>query len=400
MTSQPFIVLLEDERAQLLAVRAALKGLGEIQEFGDPTAALGFLKQHAVDAAVIDIHMPRFQMNGLDFIRSVRGFDQDLCVIIRTGDDSAELADGAIEVRAFRRAIKGRISIDELRSLTLAAVNETRRRRQVTIDAASAADVKTQLARTLGSVEEELSTIDAYKALFQSTRNRLTAIAGMAEVICTASANDATPVLKESAPKNRQLVNGLLAEVGVFLDGPYAEDLRAARAPRRGTVNGVVEALRKRFMTAPKWIAEGKAITVSGLSQDMFVSAPPIKLITALRHLIEFCLARGELNSVVRLTAHYEEHADRIADRASNLQLVFNGNALRHSTPHIVFRLHAQMRETSLDDIQRAVREHPDDPREGNLQMISLALDNEQTAIIARHSDGVTLIDLFIPASR
>jgi hypothetical protein len=114
-------------------------------------------------------------------------------------------------------------------------------------------------------------------------RNRLTAIAGAAEVICAASASDATAVLKEAAPKNRQLVSRLLAEVGVFLDGPYAEDLRAARAPRHGTVNGVVEALRKRFMTVPKWIVERKAITVAGLSQDMFVSAAPIKLITALR---------------------------------------------------------------------------------------------------------------------
>lgn len=230
-------------------------------------------------------------------------------------------------------------------------------------------------------------------------RNRLTAIAGAAEVICAASANDATAVLKEAAPKNRQLVSGLLAEVGVFLDGPYAEDLRAARAPRRGTVNGVVEALRKRFMTAPKWIVERKAITVTGLSQDMFVSAAPIKLITALRHLIEFCLARSEPNSVVRLTAHCEENAGRIIDRAPSSQLVFNGSTLRRSTPHIGFRLHAPLRATSLDEIQRAFREHPDDPREGNLQMISLALGDEQTAIIARQFEGVTLIELFIPVS-
>jgi len=401
MTSEPVIVVLEDERPQVLAIRAALKGLGEVRDFADPDSALSFVKEHAADAAIVDIHMPRHRIDGMEFIRSVRHFDRDLSVIIRTGDDSVELADDAIEVRAFRRAIKGKTSIDELRALTVEALVETRDRRQTSRNAAGTARVKTQLVQTLGTVEDELSVTEGYKAMFQALRNTLTAIAGYSEVLCEAAGNSGDGFLNEQAAAHRTLVGRLLRNLNAFLDSPYAESLRAARSQRIGSANGVIESVRRRFQASPQWTVDGRSLAVLGLSQDMYVSAPPIKLMTALRHLIEFCLTRSPTGSETRLTAHcVEKPIDAIED-VPGPSVVFNRSRLTGSMIYVAFRLRADLVNTSLEDIRRAFHEYPDDPRAGNLQMIGFALGDEAIVVVVQRVTGnATVFELYVPLGR
>ncbi len=401
MTSQPKIVILEDERAQLLAVRAALHGIGELKGFADPSPALVFLKHHMVDAAIVDIHMPHFRSNGMDFIRAVREFDKDLCVIIRTGDASADLADGAIEVRAFRRAIKGKTSINELRDITLAAVEETRIRRQVSSDAANTTAVKTQWVQTLGSAEETLSVKDSYKGLVQGMRNQLTAIAGFAEVMEEATQRGRTDLLKEYAAKNKLLVGGLLTELNVFLDGPFSEALRTARTEGRGTVNGVLESLRKHFLASPQWEADQKSVTLSGLGEDMCISASPVRLMTAIRHLLEFCFYRSPAKSVIRLTTHCVDRATSMIDSICDPKLVFTEGLMNRAGVFVTFRVCSRLVATSLEDIRRSFHEYPKDPHSGNLQMIPLALGDELAAITVHLAPvEATVFDLYLPVSR
>ncbi len=401
MTSPPTILILEDERAQLLTVKAALRGLGEIKEFSDPHAALIFLQQQTADAAIVDIHMPRFEIDGIDFIRSVRKFDRDLCVIVRTGDNSTELADDAIEVRAFYRAIKSKTTVDELRSLTAAAVMETRSRRQVTTDAANTAHVKTQWVQTLGSAEEGVSVTESYKGLFQAMRNRLTAIAGVAAVMNEAIQHNRTDLVTEYAAKNHLLVGGLLTEVNGFLDGPFAEALHAARTDSPATTNAVLETLRKHFLASPKWNVDQKSVIVSGLSQDMYISASPLKLLTAIRHLVEFCLERSASNATIRLTAHCIDSSRAIADSIRGSKLVFTERPINDSVPCVAFHVCADLATVSLEEIRRSFDEYPDDPRSGNLQMIPLALHNDLNALIVRLAEtGAAVFELHIPVSR
>lgn len=400
MTSQPKIVILEDERAQLLAVRAALHGLGEIQEFASPSPALDFLKKHTVDAAIVDIHMPRFRIDGMDFIRSVREFDNDLCVIIRTGDASADLADGAIEVRAFRRAIKGKTSIEELRDLTIAAVRETRSRRQLSLDAAKTTAVKTQWVQMLGSVQETLSVKDSYKGLVQGMRNQLTAIAGVAEVMDEAAQRGRTDLLTNYATKNKLLVGGLLTEINTFLDGPFSEALRTAHSEGRGTVNGVLESLRKHFLSSPKWEADLKSLSIAGLGEDMYISASPMRLLTAIRHLVEFCFQRSSSKSVTRLTTHCVDRAIAVIDSISGPKLVFTERLLSRAGVFVSFRICGHLVATSLEDIRRSFHEYPDEPSFGNLQMIPLALRGEIAAVTVHLAPAeATVFDLYLPVS-
>ncbi|HEX2852595.1 MAG TPA: hypothetical protein VHO24_05100, partial [Opitutaceae bacterium] len=55
MNPQATIVVLEDERPQLMLLQATLHEAGEVAAFSDPVAALKFLKDHPADAALIDI---------------------------------------------------------------------------------------------------------------------------------------------------------------------------------------------------------------------------------------------------------------------------------------------------------------------------------------------------------
>ncbi len=401
MIGEPRIVILEDERPQLVVVRAALHGLGEIAEFADPNPALAFLKENAVDAAIVDIHMPRFPINGMDFIRSLRSFDKDLCVIIRTGDASSDLADGAIAVGAFRRAIKGKISVEELREITLAAVTETRCRRQLSLDAAKTSAVKTQWVRTLGTVEEALSVTDSYRGLLQGMRNQLTAIAGAAEVMIEASARNQATILSEYITKNKELVVGLIADVNAFLDGPFAGTLHAPTQEGRGTANGVLESLRKHFLASPKWGADQKSLSISGLSQDLYVSAIPVRLLTALRHLVEFCLLRSSPNSATRVTAHCFDRAGAAIESISGPKIVFSECSISRSGTCVAFRVGSRLPGVSLENIRRAFHEYPEEPRTGNLQMIPLAVGEALAGVAVYVTPyGATVFDIYVPVSR
>ena len=51
MARDALIVLLEDERAQLLTLEATLEGLGEVHGFSSGASALDFLRERQADAA-------------------------------------------------------------------------------------------------------------------------------------------------------------------------------------------------------------------------------------------------------------------------------------------------------------------------------------------------------------
>lgn len=401
MEGVPVIVVLEDEKPQLLALRAALEGLGEMQAFSDPEAALEYLRVHRVDVAIIDVHMPRFAMNGLEFIRHTREFDQDLCVIIRTGDDSVDVADSAIELRAFRRAIKNKVSVEELRELTRAAIGETRTRRRVSDDAAHAAEAKTQLVKTLGSVEDELTLGDCYKALFQTMRNQLTALGACSEGICMALSEGKVAIATENAGKTRTLVARLLNEMNTFLDGPAGEALRTPTRRGQASVNSVIETLQKRFLGAPIWAAQRKSVAATGLVQDMIISIPGLPLISALRHLLEFALLNSRDGTVIKLNVGCHKSITQSINATPTPKLTLNHRLVNYQNPGICFRVVAPLEGINLESVRQRFHETPEDPRLGNLQMVGLALGDEQVVLTVHESSAqTTVFDLFLPLGR
>jgi CheY-like chemotaxis protein len=391
MNSEPLILVLEDERAQILTLHAALESIGRVADFSDPEHALDFVKSQEVDAAIVDVHMPKMQLNGIEFVRAVRSFDKDLSVIIRTGDSSSDVADHAIEVQAYRRAIKSRTTVPELRELTRAAISETRQRRRQTRDAAATAEVSRHFEKTLGSVEDELSSSECYKGLIHSMRNQLTALAALAETWSElAQQSDSRPLL-DAAEQNKRVVNRMLSDMAAFLDGPFAETMTSDPLSASADVNAALEALRQRFSAAISWTVERKSVTIGSLKESLFAATHPIKLITALRHLIEYCLRRSESDASVALGASYVADIEEYIDQFRGPNLIFNRPSRHNAAGYVCFTVTAGLPTLNLERVQQDFHRYPEDPRTGNLHMLSLALGEERCSVMVRPAENGTL---------
>jgi CheY-like chemotaxis protein len=395
MNAQATIVILEDERPQLMLLEAALQGAGEIAAFSDPIAALDFLQSQPADVALIDIGLgAHAKMDGLEFIRAVREFDDDLCIIIRTGNATAELADQAIELGAFRRSIKMKQPVEELRSVTKAAINETRSRRRISRDAATSAEIRDELGEALGTMDEEQSMGDAYRVFLQAMRNRVTSIAGMAELMCREAT---TPRIQERAFRNRELVAGLVSELGRFLDAPLTRS-QIGSDHTGGTANGVLEAIRRRFALSTDSVKEGKVLKVSGLSEDLFVAAPPLRLVAALRHIIEFCWDRAPAGSTTLLGAWCCDHLQHELDAIRENKLVFSRPQSDLAPLAVAFRITSDLPDISGAQIRRAIEEYSENPRSGCLHTVGTFVDATHSVLVVyQRSTGCTVFELYVP---
>ena len=402
MQTEPQILILEDEYPQLLALRAILSGLGTLHEFSEPVSALEFIKQNRVDAAIIDVHLPLCATDGLDFMKAVREHDRELCIIVRTGDTSTDVADAAIEVRAYRRAIKGKTTTSELQKYTGAAISETRERRRIKSEADNTSEVRTELVRVLGSFEDELSVAECYRGLLYSLRNQLTAIAGTAEVLTMAVNHMHQERIGEYVRKNQILTTRLIEEINGFLDGPYAETLATPRTQDKARINSVIDAIKKGFSNEATWTAQKKYLNAVGILEDMYARVQPLKMITALRHLIEYCALHSPADTTIRLTASCVKDAAEEIEKMAGPKIVFNRQTLREAINYIEVRISVSLDKT-IEEIRNAFHESSVDPRVGNLQMVNLALGDAETAIaIQKHQTkhGGIVFSLYLPAAR
>jgi CheY-like chemotaxis protein len=395
MNSQATIVVLEDERPQLMLLQAALDDAGEVAAFSDPVAALDFLKAQPADVALIDIGLgAHAKMDGLEFIRAVREFDDDLCIIIRTGNDTVDLADQAIELGAFRRSIKTKQPVDQLRNLTKAAIEETRNRRRVSRNAETSAEIRDELGEALGTMDEEQTVGDTYRAFLQNMRNRVTAVAGMAELICREAT---TPSGKEHALRNRELVASLVSELGRFLEAPLTRS-QIGSDEKEATANGILETVRRRFAMSASSVDHGKTLKVSGLSEDLFVAAPPLRLVAALRHIVEFCWDRTSAGSSTVLSTRFSERLQQELDAIRENKLVFSRSQSALPTLSVAFRIVCDLVDTSIVQIRRAFDDYSENPRRGCLHTLGTFIDATRSVLVVyQRSNGCTVFELYVP---
>lgn len=395
MNSEATIVVLEDERPQLMLLQAALDDAGKVAAFSDPVAALDFLKTQPADVALIDIGLgARAKMDGLEFIRAVREFDDDLCIIIRTGNDTADLADQAIELGAFRRSIKTKQPIDQLRNLTRAAIDETRNRRRISRNAATSAEIREELGEALGTMDEEQAVGDTYRAFLQNMRNRVTAVAGMAELICREAT---TPSGREHALRNRELVASLVSELGRFLEAPLTRS-QIGSDQKQATANGILETIRRRFAISASSVGDGKTLNVSGLSEDLFIAAPPLRLVAALRHIIEFCWDRASTGSTTVLSTRFSERLQQELDAIRENKLVFSRSESALPKLSVAFRIACDLVDTSLVQIRRAFEDYSENPRRGCLHTLGTFIDATRSVLVVyQRSNGCTVFELYVP---
>lgn len=116
----PKVLLVEDEDILRAAFARILTRSGfAVEAFGSGGAALEVLQQRSnFDAIITDLEMPG--MNGIELLRFVRRLDEDVPLIVVTGNPSLMSAISTVELGGFRYLLKP-INPDELRDTVRSA---------------------------------------------------------------------------------------------------------------------------------------------------------------------------------------------------------------------------------------------------------------------------------------
>jgi DNA-binding NtrC family response regulator len=100
------ILVVDDDQAVLIGLTRLLRASGfEVESCSDADGASVRLGEQVFDAVLTDIHMPR--TDGLAFLRSLHARDEDLPVLLMTGDPTLETAVRAIDGGAVSYLMKG-----------------------------------------------------------------------------------------------------------------------------------------------------------------------------------------------------------------------------------------------------------------------------------------------------
>lgn len=90
MTDPATILVAEDNDFVRMQIVKYLQDAGhETLEANDGDAALKVIKSEKVDMTIVDVRME--PVDGFDFIRSIRGLDMQIPVILVTGDNSPDI---------------------------------------------------------------------------------------------------------------------------------------------------------------------------------------------------------------------------------------------------------------------------------------------------------------------
>ena len=394
MNSDPVILILEDERAQILTLRSQLAGLGQLVEFMEPEPALAYARGHRCDAAIVDVRMPRAEMDGLAFLRALREFDKDLAIIIRTASESDKIADGAIELRAIKRAVKSKTTLAELRRSTQEAIRETRERRETARNARSTEETKAKLVEALGAYDLRLAAADVHHGLVHSLRNQLTALSVLASVLREDAVRRGDAVGSEHAARSAELVASMINSVNAFLDGPFGDTSSASRA----AVNVCLAALRQFFRGVEQWAAEEKRLVLRDLLSDTRVDCGPLELVNGLRHLVEFFLLRLPARSEVSLSAAILHSAAQVDERLAAAACVLNREAIRRDRPYVLFRVAGPLPEVSIEQVRDAFAFGFQGGRTGNLNLLGQVLSSAKgAALLNRTAAGSFTVETMLP---
>lgn len=396
MNTHPVILVLDDERAQLLSLRAQLKGLGTLVEFTDPTPALEFARGHPCDAAIVDIGMPQASMDGLQFLRSMREFDRELAIIIRTGNDSDQIADGAIELRAIKRAVKSKTTLAELRRSTQEAIAETRERRAMVRNAAAAAFTRGQLVEALGTYDLRQAAADLQRGLIEHLRGQLTSLSALAAVLQADAAASRTAAHVQHAAQSAALIAEMIGTLNAHLDGPFGD----RRGTRNAGVNDCLRAVQQFFRGSERWATESKQVRVRDLISDSLVESEPLELLNGLRHLLEYLLQQSPPGTEVTLAAMLLLPPDVLGQRVPEAGIVLNAEKFAGDRPSVAFRASACIPELTLSQLREGFAAASANPRIGNLHVLSRTVTESRGAVVlGKSAGGVVTVEALLPVA-
>jgi CheY-like chemotaxis protein len=391
---EPTILILDDEHLQILSLKAQLKGLGKFVTFKDPAIALDHVKENQVDVAIVDIRMPGYSMDGLEFMRRLRAIDKDLSIVVRTADESDEISDTALELKASRRFIKSRYALREIQSFTAAAIAETEAKRQQTSALLDAEATRSNLVEALGTYDMTVTAGSVYRGLLYSLKNDLSALDSISELIkMQATAN---PDIADLASQHERLVGKMVREYDQYLESPFGDDPTGDTAK----LNATFASLRSYFAGATEWISIKKGVQIQDAMNEANIRFHPLALYNSLKHLVEYCLIRMPFQSELRVETRLFESGKETATKDEKAVLTINAGAVASMGSCALLRLTGQLPMLSEEERKNIADAKTSALRAGNMMILVQTLVGTGGAIafLATHQKHLA-IEVLLPIS-
>src|SRR4030042_4373100 len=124
----PVALVVDDEPAVLETFQSILEEEFKVLTAGGGKEALEIIAKEPVDLVFLDIALP--DMDGMQVLRKIKEYDEDLCVIMATATDSARKAVEAIQSGAFNYISKP-FDVGEIMALARKAIEQKKLLREV-----------------------------------------------------------------------------------------------------------------------------------------------------------------------------------------------------------------------------------------------------------------------------
>lgn len=308
------VLAVDDDVAQRHVLNATLHGVGRVHFCATPEQAIEAARARVFDVAILDVHLRRSREDGFDVARALQEIDANLEVLLYTGDDSAEVLENALEVRAVRRILKA-----SPRAVIVQAVREgaaaTRTNRDASHHAAIGKEAHRHLEEQARTMEISQTQADLYRGFFHSLANELTAL-GVAGAVFNALAERAaggsmnassTQQLGENLRHTAESNAAALARITAMVRQMTTEAGDLMSESRRTQVGVALQALAKIFVGDAR-LASGLRVVPPALELVLPVSSATV--VNALRNVVHFLVEHRTDDASVALTAGAVERAE------------------------------------------------------------------------------------------
>lgn len=316
----PAMLVVDDEEGPRAALRMVFKSQFSVHAFDNAEAALEFVRDHAVQVAVLDLRIGADC--GLDLLQRIKETDPRIEVIMLTAQETLETAKMAMrrgacdylskpfDLRSIREAVA---RAQRLRSVTNTIEASSERLKSVT-DQLHEAFSREELTRTANEI---------YAGVIHDLNNPLAIIAGYVELLDGQLARS-TVVEGRALQELRQRIQTIGKQVSTCceISARYLRFMsHVGQGGQRASVNEVLGDLAQLMRNHPA--ARSSLVVVDQLAEDVATGLQSTELLQALLNLAVNALQSTEQAQTIRISAE-------LLTRPLSLSTCANGPQVRH----------------------------------------------------------------------
>lgn len=393
------VLAVDDDVAQRHVLNATLHGVARVQFCMTPAQAVEAVREARFDVAILDVHLRRSREDGFDIARSLHAIDPNLEVLLYTGDDSAEVLEHALEVRALRRILKASPRATIVQAVRDCA-DETHRNRVANRDAKLGQDARRHLEEQTRTVEISRTIADLYRGFFHSLANELTALGVTGAVVSSvaerAAAGSPTPAalrrLGEDLQRTASANAAALARISAMVRQMTTEAGDLTNENQRAQVSVALQALAKIFLADGRL---GGGLKIVPPSRELVLPISSAALVNVLRNVVQFLAwcSDGVASAAVTVDLVERADAERVLMRADGL-LVLNRDALKGAR-YVRFHCRCEPARVDAATLTAAMAEPPN---AGPLYALAHLSARFSAPVVCRQTGKGATIELLFPA--